>query len=146
MYLDDDEFKNYFQIKQFKTGNTSDKKQLRYTLYKLEGQDGGHFYVFESDAGTVEHILPESYPEIWRETFSEEEYERNVYLLGNLTLLEPSKNNKEAADCDFDHKKEIYATSKYSLTNKINQHSWTSNTIRQRQAQLAKLATAIWKI
>jgi hypothetical protein len=146
LYLDDDEFKNYFQIKQFKTGNTSDKKQLRYTLYKLEGQDGGHFYDFESDAGTVEHILPESYPEIWRETFSEEEYQRNVYLLGNLTLLEPSKNNKEAADFDFDHKKEIYATSKYSLTNKINQHSWTSNTIRQRQAQLAKLATAIWKI
>lgn len=146
LYLNDEEFKNYFQIKQFKTGNTSDKKQLRYTLYKLEGQESGNLYDFESDSGTIEHILPESYPEIWKEYFTEDEYERNIYLLGNLTLLEPSKNNKDAADKDFEHKKEVYATSKYALTNRINQNSWTHNTIKQRQAQLSRLATSIWKI
>ncbi len=146
LYLDDEEFKNYFQIKQFKTSNSSDKKQLRYTLYKLEGQEGGHLYDFESDSGTIEHILPEGYPEIWKDIFSEDEYERNIYLLGNLTLLEPAKNNKEAADRDFEYKKTVYATSKYVLTNKIIFGSWTSNTVKQRQAHLAKLATAVWKI
>jgi uncharacterized protein with ParB-like and HNH nuclease domain len=146
LYLNDDEFKNYFQIKQFNTTNSNEKKQLRYTLYKLEGQDGGAFYDFESDAGTIEHILPESYPEIWRESFTEDEYERNLYLLGNLTLLEPVKNNKEAANEDFEHKKEIYSTSKYAITNKINYGSWTPNTLKQRQGQMAKLANAVWKI
>jgi len=146
LYLNDDEFKNYFQIKQFNTTNSNDKKQLRYTLYKLEGQDGGAFYDFESDTGTIEHILPESYPEIWRESFTEDEYQRNLYLLGNLTLLEPAKNNKEAANEDFEHKKEVYNTSKYAITNKINYGSWTPNTLKQRQGQMAKLATAVWKI
>ncbi len=146
LYLNDEEFKNYFQIKQFKTSNTADKKQLRYTLYKLEAQESGSMYDFESDPGTIEHILPESFPVIWHDSFSEDEYERNVYLLGNLTLLEQSKNNKQAADGDFDHKKAIYHTSNYSLTNKINYNSWTANTVKQRQGQLAKLATAIWKI
>lgn len=146
LYLNDDEFKNYFQIKQFNTNNSNDKKQLRYTLYKLEGQAGGNLYDFESDSGTIEHILPESFPEIWQDAFTEDEYERNIFLLGNLTLLEPSKNNKEAANDDFEHKKEAYSTSKYYLTKQINQGSWTPNTIKQRQAQLAKYATAVWKI
>ncbi len=146
LYLNDEEFKNYFQIMQFKTSNSNDKKQLRYTLYKLEGQEGGNFYDFESDSGTVEHILPESYSDAWKEYFNEDEYERNVYMLGNLTLLEPSKNNKEAADKDFEHKKTVYESSKYALTNKITQNTWTHNTIKQRQTQLAKLATSIWKI
>jgi hypothetical protein len=146
LYLNDEEFKNYFQLKQFKTSNTSDKKQLRYTLYKIEGQDGGHLYDFEIDSGTIEHILPESYPDGWKEIFTEDEYERNVYLLGNLTLLEPSKNNKEAADKDFEYKKAVYANSKYAITNKINYASWTSNAVKQRQSQLARIATAVWKI
>lgn len=146
LYLNDDEFKNYFQIKQFKTSNTGDKKQLRYTLYKLEGQESGSLYDFESDTGTIEHILPESYPDTWKDLFSEDEFQRNVYLLGNLTLLEPSKNNKDAADTDFEHKKTVYATSKYALTNKINHNSWSSGAIKQRQAQLAKIATSVWKI
>ena len=147
LYLNDEEFKNYFQLKQFKTGNSADKKQLRYTLYKLEAQEaGGSPYDFESDDGTIEHILPESYPDEWKDNFSEDEYERNVYLLGNLTLLEPSKNNKNEADRDFEHKKAIYATSKYVLTKTLNQNSWTPNTVKQRQAQLARVATSIWKI
>jgi len=146
LYLNDDEFKNYFQIKQFNTNNSNDKKQLRYTLYKLEGQESGHSYDFESDPGTIEHILPESYPDNWKEWFTEDEYERNVYLLGNLTLLEPAKNNKQAVAGDFDHKKEVYITSEYAITNKINYGTWTPNTVKQRQAQLARLATAIWKI
>jgi hypothetical protein len=115
-------------------------------LYKLEGQESGSAYDFESDSGTIEHILPESFPVAWHEFFSEDEYERNIYLLGNLTLLEPSKNNKDAADADFEKKKSVYLTSTYSITNKINNNSWTAGTVKQRQGQLARLATAIWKI
>ena len=60
---------------------------------------------FETDSGTIEHILPESYPEPWHAEYTEEEFERNVFMIGNLTLLEASKNNKEAADKVFEEKK-----------------------------------------
>ena len=147
LYVNDEDFKNYFSIKQFNTNSTTDKKLARYTLYKLEGQEvGGSFYDFDNDNGTIEHILPESYPDTWHEMFTEEEFERNVFMIGNLTLLEPVKNNKEAADKIFDDKKLVYAGSKYCITQKITDHQWSSQNIKGRQAHLAKLATGIWKI
>ena len=147
LYVNDDDFKNYFSLKQFNTNNSVDKKLLRYTLYKLEGQEvGGNMYDFETDNGTIEHILPESFPETWHPDFTEDEFQRNVYMLGNLTILEPTKNNKDAADRIFDEKKAVYTTSKFVLTKKINDPQWTSQNIKSRQAHLAKLATGIWKI
>ena len=146
LYVNDDDFKNYFALKQFNTGS-NDKKLARYTLYKIEAQEiGGNSYDFENDNGTIEHILPESYPEIWHTAFTEDEYERNIFLLGNLTLLEASKNNKEAADKSFDEKKEIFATSKFAITKKIDVMQWTPQSIRYRQAHLAKIAATVWKI
>lgn len=147
LYVSDDEFKNYFQIKQFNTNNSNDKKLLRYTLYKLESQESeGSNYDFESDNGTIEHILPEGFSEPWQESFSEEEYEKNVFMVGNLTLLEPSKNNKDASNKIFDEKKKVYSSSKYALTRKINFPDWAPINIRNRQSHLAKLACGIWKI
>ncbi|HMG82143.1 MAG TPA: DUF262 domain-containing HNH endonuclease family protein [Ferruginibacter sp.] len=147
LYVNDEEFKNSFSLKQFNTNNSLDKKLLRYTLYKLESQEEeGSLYDFESDNGTIEHILPESYPESWHTEFTEEEFERNVYLLGNLTLLEVAKNNKDAADNVFEKKKDVYATSKFALTRKITDPQWTSLNVKNRQIHLAKLATSIWNI
>ena len=147
LYLQDEDFKNYFSLKQFNTNNSSDKKLARYTLYKLESQeDEGNHFDFEIDNGTIEHILPESYPEVWHNMFTEEEFERNVYMIGNMTLLEPNKNNKEAANNHFEEKKQVYSTSKYTLTRKITDPQWTSQNVKSRQAHLGKLATGIWKI
>ena len=67
-------------------------------------------------------------------------------MIGNLTLLEAAKNNKEAADKTFEEKKAVYATSKFVLTKKISDPNWISQNIKSRQAHLAKLATSIWKI
>lgn len=147
LYVKDEEFKNYFALKQFITNNSTDKKLARYTLYHLEAkEEGGSLYDFETDSGTIEHILPESYPELWHLEFTEDEFDRNVFLIGNLTLLEASKNNKEAADKVFEEKKPVYSTSKFAITRKITDPQWTSQNIKSRQAHLAKLATSIWKI
>lgn len=147
LYVADEDFKNYFAIKQFNTNSSTDKKLLRYTLYKLEAQEtDGSAYDFETDNGTIEHILPESHPVAWQTDFSEEEFERNIFMLGNLTLLEANKNSKEAADHAFDEKKKVYATSKFAVTKKIMDPHWTTQNIKSRQAHFAKLATAIWKI
>ncbi len=147
LYVADEDFKNYFSLKQFNTNNSADKKLLRYTLYKLEAQEeGGSLYDFETDSGTIEHILPESYPEAWHANFTEDEYDRNIFMLGNLTLLEAAKNNKEASDKIFSEKKEVYASSKFVQTKKIIDPQWTSQNIKSRQAHLAKIATSVWKI
>ena len=146
LYINDDDFRNYFSLKQFNTKNSNDKRIARYSLYKLESQEeGGSLFDFETDHGTIEHILPESYPEIWHLDFSEEEWERNINMLGNLSLLEAAKN-KEAADLPFEEKKNIYATSKFQLTKNIRDPYWKPQNVKKRQDRLAKLATSIWKI
>lgn len=147
MYVSDEEFKNSFSLKEFNTNNSTDKKLARYTLYKLESQEtGGSLYDFETDNGTIEHILPESFSDFYKDEFTEEQFENNVYRLGNLTLLEAAKNNKEAADKGFEEKKPVYATSKFAITKKIIDPHWSPQNIKSRQDQLARLATAIWKI
>lgn len=129
-------------MKQFNTNNSTDKKLARYTLYKLESQEeGGSLYDFETDSGTIEHILPENFLQAWQE-----EFERNVYMIGNLTLLEAAKNNTDAADKSFQEKRTVYATSKFVLTKHIADPQWTSQNIKSRQAHLARLAISIWKI
>ncbi len=147
IYVSDDDFRKYFDLKDFDTDNSTDKKLARYTLYKIESQmDGGVSTDAESDNGTIEHILPLSYPEVWQENFSQEQFEKNKFKLGNLTLLEASKNNKNAANKGFAEKKEVYSGSKFAMTKQIDADEWTPEKIKHRQAKLGKLAAAAWRI
>jgi len=146
LYILDDDFKNSFEGKTFNTNNSNHKRQARYTLYKLEGQlHGGSKYEYQSDAGTIEHILPENLTEEWEEYFSEDEHIRNVYKIGNLSLLE-EKKNKQIANYIFTRKKSIYQTSKYILSQKIEASEWNISAIKHRQSELAKIACGIWKV
>jgi hypothetical protein len=143
IYVNDEDFRNYFELKDFDT----DKKLARYTLYKIESQmHDGAKVDFENDNGTIEHILPVSHPEVWQDNFTEEQFQKNVFKLGNLTLLEASKNNKIAANNSFAEKKLVYAGSKYAMTKKIDADEWTPEKIKHRQAQLGKMAATVWRI
>jgi hypothetical protein len=147
IYLSDEEFRKYFELRSFNTSNSQQRKIVRYILYQLNAQvSGGSEFDFDTDEGTIEHILPESLNDIWRENFREDQHEKCVYLIGNLTLLEPTKNNKEAADKSFTEKLIVYQSSKYALTTKIGGLSWTPKMIEHRQLGLAKTACGIWKI
>lgn len=145
LYVEDEDFKGYFSLKQF-TGGANDKRLARYTLYKIEAQNGGGVHDFETDNGTIEHILPESYGAAWQEFYTEEEFSRHVYLLGNLTLLESSKNNKQAANKPYEEKVKVYCESRFKITNSIKNNQWLPADIKARQAEMARIATAIWRI
>lgn len=147
IYLSDTDFKRYFEHKVMNTTNSTTRKIVRYILYAIEGHlpDGIHTD-FETDTGTIEHILPEAYTDEWAACFSEEEYENNLYRLGNFTLLEARKNNKDAAAKPFAEKKAIYADSRYMLSRMIEASEWTPKMIYHRQVKLASLACGIWKI
>jgi len=147
LYITDESFKNYFELKSFNTNNSNNKKLTRYTLYKIEGQlPNGNKYDYLTDSGTIEHILPENLTEQWEDFFSEDEHIRNLYKIGNLTLLEPNKNNKEAADHTIDIKEPIFKTSKYAITNTISVSEWNTNAIKQRQTELGRVACGVWKV
>lgn len=146
LYISDDDFKNSFEGKTFNTNNSNHKKQARYTLYKIEGQvQNGAKYNYTSDAGTIEHILPENLTEEWETIFSEDEHIRNIYKIGNFTILEANKN-RDIADKNFDIKQEMYITSKYAITNTIEASEWNISALKQRQSKLATIACGIWKI
>jgi len=146
LYITDDDFRNSFEGKVFNTNNNNHKKQARYTLYKLEGQiKNGNKYDYLTDAGTIEHILPENLSEEWEEIFSEDEHARNVYKIGNLTLLEANKN-RDIADKIFQKKKLVYEESRYIITNTIDTLEWSVATVKSRQSRLANIACGVWKV
>lgn len=147
LYISDDVFKGYFELKSFNTTNSTQKKVARYILYKIESQlTNGIKTDYLVDDGTIEHILPENMSDHWKNLFSEEEHMQVVYLLGNLSLLEPKLNNKEAGQKPFKEKKEVFAKSQYALSNTIKADEWNIQMIKHRQAGLAKTASGIWKI
>ncbi len=143
IYISDEDFQHLFTTHSINT--TRDKKLARYVLYKLENQLGGTNYDADFGDGTIEHILPENLNEDWEEAFPQEEHQKYVYAIGNLTLLEP-KLNRQIAQEPFSEKKEVYTTSQYQLSKQISASDWTPIAIRHRQASLAKTAKTIWKI
>ena len=101
---------------------------------------------YDLDEGTIEHILPENRDSHWSSQFSEEEHSNFIYSLGNLTLLEPIKNSKDAARQPFNEKLKVYNTSRFAMTKDIKGSEWSVKMIKHRQAKLAKIAAGIWKI
>ena len=146
LYVTDESFKNYFDLKTFNTNNSTNKKLARYTLYKIEGQIPlGNKYDFLIDNGTIEHILPENLTADWELFFSEDDHARNLFKIGNLTILESKKNN-DIGDKTFDLKQPVFHTSKYTITNSISISEWNVTAIKYRQAELGKIACGIWKV
>lgn len=145
IYVQDNNFENDFSTKQFKN-TTRNHKIAKYILSKIELYKYGNEINPESDNYTIEHILPESADESWGD-FIDEEINRCVYRLGNLTLLE-KKLNREADVLNYENKKAVYLKSNSELTKEIveNYDTWNENKLAARQKELAKHAKAIWKI
>lgn len=144
IYVSDEQFVNSFSTKSVNT--RSSKKLVRYILVKLENQLSGKHIDFETTNATIEHVLPENPHDYWSEFFSEDEHASLVYRLGNYTLLEGKKNRVEAGNNNFEQKKEVYRTSEFELTRKIDQNEWNPAVLKERQRQLAGIASTVWRI
>jgi uncharacterized protein with ParB-like and HNH nuclease domain len=144
VYLDDNSFKNDFKNKQL---NTNKYNQLvKYILSKLEAQYGGVEPILTNKNLTIEHILPESPNDEWLDSFTNVDCHDYIYRLGNLTILESSKN-KEADRKVFAEKQEIYATSNYKLSKElVNFNDWSVASISDNQRNMANRAATVWKI
>lgn len=145
VYVSDSNFDTDFSTKQFK--NTSrNHKIVKYIYAKIEQYKYHNEISYESDLYTIEHILPESADENWG-GFTNEEINRSIYRLGNLTLLEKDLN-KTADTLKYPEKAEIFKNSNIKITKAIPEHynNWSEDKISARQKQLAKDAKSIWRI
>lgn len=145
IYVDDKNFLIDFSTKQFK--NTSrNHKIIKYIYSKIEEYKYQNDIPWDSDIYTIEHILPESADENWGD-FTNEEVNRSVFRLANLTLLE-KKLNKDCGTLPFKEKTTFFKQSNSRLTKAVCDHYeiWTEDKISARQNQLAKEAKSIWKL
>ena len=93
----------------------------------------------------LEHVLPKKPEGNWS-SFSDDEVGFYVNRLGNLALLQASKNSDLKSE-GFESKKQVYKLSPYLLTKQISEvNNWDKKSIVERQKILASYAVIAWKI
>jgi hypothetical protein len=146
VYVDDVAFEQTFSRLDIDT--SGQRKQLvKYILCELEGDASGRPRAFETDPGTIEHILPENASEAWEQEFTVEQWSKYVYRLGNLTLLK-GPINRDIGNAPYPEKVVKYAHSGYSLTTSLIQQApdnWNPDQVDARQAHMARRAVHIWR-
>jgi Protein of unknown function DUF262/Protein of unknown function (DUF1524) len=146
LYPEDQIFKAAFIDKELRTINSRNKKIVRYILFEIERQESGQDFDFESATYNLEHILPEHPNDEWAE-IPEEQQERIIYRLGNMTPLETARN-RDIGNQGYAVKRKTYAQSNFQITQAVDSHydTWTENKVISRQTFLARVATSIWRI
>jgi uncharacterized protein with ParB-like and HNH nuclease domain len=141
VYVSDEKFLQDFSLLSISTKGQK-KKLVRYILCKLE-VNASRIDVNE-DSFSIEHILPESPTDGWRQNFMEAQVEEMTYRIGNLTPLEPNLNRQVGNEL-YSVKQASYQQSVYALTRNIVAEEWTPDTLATRQRYLAKCAVQIWR-
>ena len=146
LYVSDEKFRGDFSDKELRTTQARNKRVVRYILFEIEKHVSNKSYDFESEAYSLEHIMPESIQEGW-DHIEDRDHDQFVYRLGNMTILNKSVN-RDLGNASFDIKKEKYQESEFALTSRItNENSeWNPERIAEHQKWMAKQATAIWRI
>jgi hypothetical protein len=146
IYPNDDAFRQDFADKSIKTTQSRNAKIVRYILCKLERQSGGVEFDAESSAYNIEHVLPQSPEQGW-DVFADRDLETAIYRLANMVILESGKN-KDLGNKPYSDKRPVIATSGIQLTKKLADENteWTPIRLDDRQKQLARLATTIWRV
>jgi hypothetical protein len=146
IYLRDSEFRNDFSFLEIRTQG-SRKRLAKYILCKLEAGAAGRPIDWERDPATIEHILPENPSPDWEESFPAESWDSSAYRLGNLTLLEASRN-RGIGNRPYGEKIGAYSESSYAITRAVperNPDAWTMELLQSRQEWMAGLAAQIWR-
>lgn len=146
VYVDDDKFEQDFTRLTVDTGGQR-KKLAKYMLARLESERAGRVCDPETDPGTVEHVLPENPSDAWSATFPPQQWEANIYRLGNLTLLE-APLNRSVGNADYPEKRSAYAQSAYVLSREVAEtapEQWTPELLEARQRRLAQRGIQLWR-
>lgn len=121
---------------------------LRYSLAKIEQHlsDGAEKQIKTSDLVHIEHVMPQTLSDAWRNSLGPDVERHQEYLnrWGNLTLFYAGYNIP-ASNKGFHEKKEYYAQSDVALTSRLCEIDiWGIDQIEARQRWLAELADKLW--
>ena len=121
----------------------SPKETIRYILKKIHNATTKNQEISTNNNDVhIEHIHPVK-AQLWN--YTEEDHEKYLWRLGNLTLL-GSKLNETVKNNVFDVKKNSYKNSWIQPTiDLLNYDQWTPKEIEDRQNKMAELALKIWK-
>jgi hypothetical protein len=133
----------------FATARVSRARLARYYLRAIDKTikaDPQPEYVANDDAEqiTLEHVLPLNPSAEWADNADDAQTAQR--MLGNMVLLRANQN-RDLGNSTFEEKKELFKQSGYSVTNQIYGFSrWTMAEIRERQAEMAKIAVKTWSL
>jgi hypothetical protein len=129
-------------------------KIRKYILLRLDEALADHSGVtYDFPIITVEHVLPQNpnKDSHWITMFPQPDRDLWTHKLGNLVLLNRSKNS-EAQNYDFDKKKAKYFQSRqgvttFALTSQVlARTSWTPSVVAERQADLLDILFKEWSL
>ena len=146
IYVDDSKFRQDFAHLTVDTGRGR-KKLAKFILAKLECDASGRSCDPDTDPASVEHILPENPSAEWEDMFPRDQWNKTIYRLGNLTLLEPSLN-RPIGNAPYSEKVASYIDSNYQITRTIPDEApdeWTPARLEARQDRLAQRAVHLWR-
>ncbi len=146
VYPSDEQFRSAFTEKQVRTTTSRNRQVLRYILFEIERQVSNQAFDHSGDKYSIEHILPEHPGEDWT-GFTDEEIDRCVFRIGNMTPLAAGPN-RDLGDVPYTEKKPVYEQSEFAITQRIaaENDDWSADRIAARQRWLAAKATAIWRV
>lgn len=142
--ISDTEFEDVFS-----KAKASNASLARYYLRALEAvlanDPEPHFVANDDEAQvTLEHVFPRNPKEGTWANFVDEDRRRYKTRIGNLCLLQKSKNSDMRND-SFADKKDALEQCQYKLTETIaSEDDWSPEHIDVRQSQMAKLAVKAW--
>ncbi len=108
----------------------------------------GHKEPAVLDAATIEHVMPQTLTKEWRTMLVADGGDPDTVqallgdTIGNLTI---TAYNPELSNLEFNYKKEIYASSHYSLNGWFADcQVWSAKQIEERAAGLWERAREVW--
>jgi len=146
VYPSDEQFRSAFAEKQIRTTTARNRQVVRYILFEIERQVSTHAFDYTSDKYNIEHVLPEHPGDNWS-AFTDDQIDRCIFRIGNLTLLAASPN-RDIGNASYSEKRPVYEQCEFEITQRIvtENQDWTPERIATRQSWLANQATAIWRI
>ena len=142
-YPKDNEF--YSRLKETRFYGAGDRQLKTKLILETLEESFGHKEIVPFDKLTIEHVMPQTLSEWWKNHLGEnwaETHELYLHTIGNLTL---SAYNPELSNGDFATKKQIYNESHLELNKYFaSLFFWGDSEIEERGEILTKKAIEIW--
>lgn len=135
----------------FETAKVSVARLSRYYLRSLETaisdlDSAWHIPIDDHSVINLEHILPRNSLGNWPQFGTAEEAKPYVSRLGNQALILFTDNSSLGSEA-FAAKKQAFVKSPYHFTRMVADFDdWDSESINERQRQMAEVAVNLWKL